>query len=49
MKAVHHTEQTSKSREEDFETFDAVVFHQRALDNHDLPQQRSAGWEDIIE
>jgi hypothetical protein len=42
-----HTEQTSKSREEDLETFDAVVFHQRALDKHDLPQQRSAGWEDV--
>ncbi len=48
MKAVPtvHTEQTSKSREEDLETFDAIVFHQRALAKHDLPQQRSADSED---
>lgn len=32
--------QTSKSREEELESFDAIVFHQRALDKDDLPQKR---------
>ena len=31
---------TSKDREEQLSTFDAVVFHERSLDKDDLPEQR---------
>ena len=31
---------TSKDRREDLESFDAIVFHSRSLNRHDIPQVR---------